>query len=95
MQPLQLSYPQDPTGTTNTPTEASLLTEPLIHYDITEEVALPQRLQPRPLLDAVQRAIHLRPSVRTQLLHADACLYHSRTSEAIPYLERGLLGCHQ
>lgn len=95
IQPLEFPVPQDITRTTNTPTDASLLSEPLIQYDPTEEVALPQRLQPRPLFDAVQHASHLRPSVRSQLLHADACLYHSRTSEAITYLERGLLGCRQ
>ena len=66
----------------------------VIRYDHTEEIALPPiRPRPRPLRDAVQRAGRLEADVRTQLLHADECLYHEKNSEAIQYLETGLLGC--
>lgn len=96
IQPLEFPGLHDFTGATNTPAEASLLSEPAIRYSHPEPLSRPQlRSRSYPLRDAIQRASHLDPDALTQLLHADMHLYHGRTSEAIPHLERGLLGCSQ
>ena len=68
-----------------------------ILYDHTDDMALPQRrLRRRPLRNAVRHYTGLLASgVRTQLLRADECLYRERSTEAIRYLEVGLLGCRR
>ena len=97
IQPLEFPGPHNFTRATNTPAEASLLSEPVIRYSHPEPVLCPPPQSPKryPLRDAIQRARHIEPDALTQLLHADMYLYHDRTSEAIPHLERGLLGCRQ
>lgn len=98
IQPLEFPGPHNFIRATNgsTPAEASLFSEPVIRYSHPEPVPPPQTSSKRyPLRDAIQRARHIEPDSLTQLLHADMYLYHNRTREAIPHLERGLLGCRQ
>ena len=62
---------------------------------VTAEM-MPSR-RPRLLLAAVWQAppTSLSSDTRSQLLQADDCLYHGRTTEAIHHLEAGLAGCNE
>lgn len=64
------------------------------HHSLTGQIEPPGLLRnhSRPLLDALKRTRNLDPTTRRQLTTAEEFIHKGNSTDAIPYLEAGLVG---